>query len=149
MGYIHELRSLVGHRPIIMAGACALVLDRYNRLLLQRRSDNQLWGLPGGSMEPGESIEDTARREVFEETGLVLGDTTLLGVFSGPQQFYVYPNGDQIYDLCVAFVARDASGKLTSDEESVDLRYYAMDSLPQDVNPLDKPIIQKLIESLR
>ena len=149
MGYIHELRSLVGNRPIIMAGACALVLDRHNRLLLQRRSDNQLWGLPGGSMEPGESIEDTARREVFEETGLVLGDMTLLGVFSGPQQFYVYPNGDQIYDLCVAFVARDASGNLTSDEESVDLRYYAMNRLPVDINPLDKPIIQKLIESLR
>lgn len=148
MGYINELRALVGQRPIIMAGACALILDQRDRLLLQRRSDNHLWGLPGGSMEPGESIENTARREVLEETGLELGQMTLLGVFSGPQQFYVYPNGDQIYDLCVAFIARRAAGKLASDNESVDLGYFPLDQLPTDMNPLDKPIIQALIESL-
>ena len=100
-------------------------------------------------MEPGESIEDTARREVLEETGLELGEMILLGVFSGPQQFYVYPNGDQIYDLCVAYVARGASGKLASDEESMDLRYYPLDQLPAEMNLLDRPIIQALVASLK
>jgi hypothetical protein len=73
----------------------------------------------------------------------------LLGVFSGPQQFYVYPNGDQIYDLCVAYIARRAAGKLASDEESMDLGYFPLEQLPEDMNPLDKPIIQALIKSLR
>ncbi|GLX68191.1 hypothetical protein MU1_25360 [Paenibacillus glycanilyticus] len=59
MGYIMDLRAIVGSRPLIMTGACVL-LCRNERLLLQRRSDNGLWGLPGGSMEPGETLEEVA-----------------------------------------------------------------------------------------
>ena len=65
MSYIQELRLLVGHHPLIMAGAAVLIFDEQNRLLLQHRKDNQQWGLIGGSMEIGESLEETAKREVF------------------------------------------------------------------------------------
>ena len=64
MGYIQQLRELVGFRPIIMVGTGVLLLKE-KEVLLQRRRDNGLWGIPGGSLEPGESLEETARREIF------------------------------------------------------------------------------------
>jgi 8-oxo-dGTP pyrophosphatase MutT (NUDIX family) len=144
VGYIQELRELVGHRPIIMVGAAALILDPKGRLLLQRRADDGRWGLPGGSMEPGESIEETVRREVLEETGLKMGAIHLFGVFSGAAHFHIYPNGDQIYDLCVAFVTHEADGNLLHDHESLALRFFRLDTLPPDITPLDQPIISRL-----
>ena len=64
MGYIMDLRAVVGHRPLIMTCAGVLVLNEYNQLLLQKRADNGLWGYPGGSMELGESFEECAAREL-------------------------------------------------------------------------------------
>ena len=70
MGYIMDLRKEIGHRPLIMAGACVLILNEKNQLLLQKRADNGYWGYPGGALELGESFEECAKREVIEETGL-------------------------------------------------------------------------------
>ncbi|GIP49370.1 hypothetical protein J53TS2_29610 [Paenibacillus sp. J53TS2] len=67
MNYIRQIRELVGTHPIIMAGACVILIDGEGRLLLQQRTDNGLWGLPGGSMEPGEEMKEVAKRELFEE----------------------------------------------------------------------------------
>lgn len=83
MSYVHSLRALVGSRPLIIAGAAVLIIDKQNRLLLQHRKDNQQWGLIGGSMEVGELLEDTARREAYEETGLDLLKLEWFGLFSG------------------------------------------------------------------
>lgn len=69
-GYIMDLREVVGARPLILAGAGVIIVDNEGRILLQHRSDNGDWGIPGGSMELGESFEEAARREVLEETGL-------------------------------------------------------------------------------
>ena len=77
MDYIRYVREMVGHAPLIMVGAGVAVFDQEKRLLLQRRADTNTWALNGGFMELGESIEDTARREVFEETGLTLTNLEL------------------------------------------------------------------------
>ena len=82
MGYMEELRALVGHRRVILNGSVAVVRNGEGKILLQLRDDGR-WGLPGGLMELGESCEETARRETKEETGLDLGRLTLLGVWSG------------------------------------------------------------------
>jgi 8-oxo-dGTP pyrophosphatase MutT (NUDIX family) len=73
MSYVQELRALIGHRLLILAGATVIVRDAAGRVLMQRRSDNGQWGLPGGALEPGESLEETGRREVWEETGVRVG----------------------------------------------------------------------------
>src|SRR5215213_6141534 len=90
MPYVQELRAIVGQHPLILVAAGVLICNPAGELLLQRRSDDQLWGIPGGSMELGESAEETARREVWEETGLTVGELRLFGVFSGPEMRHVY-----------------------------------------------------------
>ena len=102
MDYILQLRQDIGHRPLVIVGAGFLVLDEQKRLVLLKRSDNQCWAFPGGSLEPGELVEDTARRETFEETNLEINEISLLGVFSGPELYYKYPNGDEVYNVIIA-----------------------------------------------
>ncbi len=148
MGYIHELRQLVGHRPIIMVGS-GVLLVREGQVLLQRRKDNRLWGIPGGSLEPGESLEEAAIRETYEEVGLVIDELTLFKVYSGKDQFYTYPNGDQIYDVCVAYLTRNFHGELLADaSEVLELAFFPIRELPADLNPLDRPVLMDLQHSI-
>src|SRR5699024_9078647 len=95
MGYVMNLRKLVGSRPLVIAGASVIVVDEEKRLLLQLRKDNHCWGLAGGSLEPGETLEDVAKRELQEETGLIANELTYFQTFSGNEFYYKYPNGDE------------------------------------------------------
>ena len=80
MGYIEDIRAVVGHRPSIWVGVAVLVLEGYYRILLQNQLTG-LWGMPGGFMELAKSTEETGRREVNKATGLVIGDFVLMGLF--------------------------------------------------------------------
>lgn len=141
-GYIMDLRKVVGTRPLIMTAAAVVIVDSDGQILLQRRSDNDCWGLPGGSMEPGESFEETARREVLEETGLMVGRLELLYVHSGKDAFYEFPNGDQIYGAAVVYTTTEFTGSLNRDQdETLDLRWFLPKSIPPNINPLDRPVI--------
>ncbi len=117
MGYVKDLRAILGHRPIILVAAGALILDGAGHVLLCRRADDGTWVFPGGYMEPGETTEEAARREVFEETGLTLGALGFFGVFSGPEMFARYPNGDEVYLVTIVYISREYSGRLQGDEE--------------------------------
>ncbi|MFD1676392.1 NUDIX hydrolase [Alicyclobacillus fodiniaquatilis] len=146
-GYIMDLRKEIGPRPIIMTGAGVIVVDEVGRILLQHRSDNECWGIPGGSMELGESFEETARREVLEETGLVVGDLHLFYLSSGRQNFYEYPNGDQIYLAGVVYTTTDYCGELRTDrDESLAVAWFHPEEMPARINPLDKPAIESYLE---
>ena len=69
MGYIFDIRKKLGHDPIILTGAGVILFNDKKEILLGRRADNGFWAYPAGSMELGESFEECARREVFEEIG--------------------------------------------------------------------------------
>ena len=141
-GYIMGLRQVVGSRPLIMPAAGVVIVNSDGQILLQHRTDNECWGIPGGAMELGESFEDTARREVREETGLEVGPLELLYVHSGADAFYEYPNGDQVYGAAVVFTTTEFSGTLRRDPaETLDLRWFLPDRIPTNINPLDKPIM--------
>ncbi len=73
-----------------MPGASAIVVDDQGRILMQRRSDNSRWALPGGVMDIGESTADTAVREVREETGLEVVPEYIVGVYSDPGHVFAY-----------------------------------------------------------
>ncbi|MBR0228178.1 MAG: NUDIX domain-containing protein [Clostridia bacterium] len=84
MGYIMELRKVVGHRTLIMPCAAVILEDGQGKILLQKRVDDGNWSYHGGAIETDESAEDAARREVREELNLELDELRLLGVYSGP-----------------------------------------------------------------
>lgn len=144
MDYIKEIRALVGTRPIILTGSCVLVQDEAGRILMNRRTDNGFWGLPGGVMELGESLEETARREVLEETGLRVGTMRLLDVFSGKELYYQYPHGDEVYNVTAAYVTNEYTGDMiTHNAESHELHFFALDELPSNIAPPIKPIVER------
>lgn len=149
MSYVQELRSLVGRRPLIIPGAAVLIVDEHNRLLLQHRKDNQQWGLIGGSMEVGESLEETAKREVFEETGLELEELEWFGLFSGQELIYECPNGDVVVNVVAVYTARRFAGKLKPDEEEAhEVCFFQWKELPKDLSPPDRPVIEQYLRSL-
>lgn len=96
MGYIMELRKLVGSRPLIMTGACVILINQNKEILLQLRNDKNCWRLAGGSMEIGETLVQVAKRELFEETGLIANKLKLFNVYSGENFYYKYPHGDEV-----------------------------------------------------
>lgn len=148
MSYIMDLRKIVGSRPLIMTGACVILLDKNNRILLQLRKDNNCWGLAGGSLEIGETLEEVAKRELYEETGLVAKKLKLFNVFSGKEFYYKYPNGDEVYNVIAAYVCTDFEGEIKMDENEVqDLRFFHLGELPTNISPPDMPIIQEYINT--
>ena len=136
MGYILDLRKLVGHRPLIQVGASVIVEDPQGRVLLQLRSDNHCWGYCGGSIEIDERVEDAAKRELWEETGLIAEELELFGVWSGPELHYVYPNGDEVSNVDIVFLCRHYSGTLKPQASEVEqLRFFRPDEIPENLSP--------------
>ena len=131
MGYVEELRKLIGKRTLIAPGVRAVIRDEAGALLLQLRRDFKIWGLPAGGMELGESVQDAVRREVFEETGLTVLRARPFGIYSNPRYAVTYPNGDRAQPFTVAFLVEEWTGTLTADgDESLDLQFFRIDSLP-------------------
>jgi len=146
MDYLLTLRQLVGHRPILMVGAAILVVDEEHRLLMLKRSDSGCWGLPGGATEPGEKVETAARRETFEETGLEVGELSLFNVFSGPELYYKYPNGDEVYNVTIVYLSREWDGDVTLNSEHTHWKWFAIDEIPEDISPPIKPVITAFVD---
>ena len=147
-GYILELRKIVGHRPLIQTGASVLVEDSEGRVLLQLRHDNHCWGYPGGSMEIDEELEDTARRELLEETGIVAEELELFGVFSGKALHYIYPNGDEVSNVDIVYLCKKYSGTLKCQEGEVDeLRFFAASEIPDNITEPERVALSKWVES--
>lgn len=144
--YIMDLRALVGHRPLLQVGASVIVEDQQGRVLLQLRSDNHCWGYAGGSVELDEEVEEAAKRELFEETGLIANKLKLFGVFSGKDTHYIYPNGDEVSNVDIVYICKDFSGTLKCQEDEVEeLRFFHTDEIPEN---LSKPIRKALFQWL-
>ncbi|ANU24098.1 NUDIX hydrolase [Planococcus donghaensis] len=148
MGYVEELRNIVGHRPLILVGAVVVLVDPNGRLLLEERKFPEgLWGLPGGLMELGESTEDTAKREVLEETGISVEELKLINVYSGPSQFVVAKNGDEYYVVTTAYYSDMYSGELTVDqEESISFKFFSPEELPDRLVGSHRRVIKEFLK---
>ncbi|WP_181350399.1 NUDIX hydrolase [Thalassobacillus sp. CUG 92003] len=143
MGYVEDLRKIVGTRPLILVGAVVVMVDGIGSILLQERTyPKGKWGLPGGLMELGESAEATAKREVWEETGLKISDLTLINVYSGPNHYTVAENGDEFYSVTVAYMTTQITGKMAVDpSESIRCAYVHPNNLPANLVQSHRTVI--------
>jgi 8-oxo-dGTP pyrophosphatase MutT (NUDIX family) len=117
---------------VIRPGTCAAVFNGRGEILLQKRADNGFWSMPGGAIDPGESVEQGALREVWEETGLQVRVVRLVGVYSDPRNYMVthYPGGDIVHNVSLCFVCERVAGTLQLSDESTDIGYFPVEALP-------------------
>lgn len=152
MGYIMDLRKELKDekKALIMPAAGVLIFNNKGEVLLQQRTDNKKWGIPGGSMELGESFEETARREVFEEVNLKVNKLEIFNIYSGEDLHYIYPNGHEVYIAsCMYICKNDYTGELKLDPvETKDAKFYSLSTLPEvkELNIPDRVVIRDLIE---
>ena len=145
MSYIENLRKYVGHEPILTAGVGLFVINEDNKVLMELRTDYNTWGFPGGSMELGESFEDTARRELKEETNLEIDELKLKKIISGKETFREYPNGDKLYDVTAIFVVKKYHGNLKiNDKESKKLEWFPINKIPENITEFTKKYIDNI-----
>jgi 8-oxo-dGTP pyrophosphatase MutT (NUDIX family) len=124
---------------LIRPGVSAVILGR-DGVLLQQRDDNRLWGLPGGAVDPGESVAQAIVREVREETGLEVEPIRVIGIYSAPEhhQIVTYPDGNVIHYVSTAFECRIVGGTLACGDESLALAWYHPERLPEDLLPMSR-----------
>lgn len=117
----------IGQEGELRIGSCAVIFDdRREKVLMTKRADNGLWCLPGGKMEPGESIEECCRREVFEETGLDVELKRLIAVYSNRDQLVVYKDGARVQFVIMSFEARISGGMLGLSNETTDAGFFSL-----------------------
>jgi 8-oxo-dGTP diphosphatase len=131
MNYLAALRRQVGHTLIPLVYGTVLAADGGGRILFQRRSDFDVWGLPGGVIEPGESPAACARREAREETGYLLSPIRLTAVLSSPRHAILYPNGDRVQQITFFFRSSIEGGSPRVDGiESSALAFFPPEGFP-------------------
>lgn len=144
MDYVKYIREMVGHSEIIISCAGCIVLNEAGEILLQKRRDSGKWGFLGGVAELGESLEETAVREAFEESGLRIVIDSLFGVYS--KYFSEYPNGDKAQPVLTMFIAHVESGEIIKqNSETAELKYFPPDKAPVLFNEQHRDILADFI----
>jgi ADP-ribose pyrophosphatase YjhB (NUDIX family) len=132
----------------IVAAASAVVVNDEGKILLQRRKDNDLWSLPGGAMELGESIAQTIVREVQEESGLRVELVRLVGIYTDPRHLIAYSNGEVRQQFSICFACRVIGGELRRSDESTEIGFFAPEELKDlSIQPSIRLRLQHYLEN--
>ena len=139
--YVKKVRQVIPKDKIMLVSCCAVIANDEGKILLQKRSDNLLWGLPGGLKELDETLIECAKREVLEETNLDVEIVDFIGVYINPSMSWF---GDDVAEvISFGFEARVTGGELRiNDSESLEFGYFDLDNLPQ-IHALDNELIIK------
>lgn len=130
MSYVKNIRKKIGHDPLILIGS-NVIIEKNGKILLQQRANGN-WGLPGGLMEFGETLEYTAEREVFEETNLEVSNLKLINLYSGKDYVFTLDNKDQINVVTAVYYTNQFTGQMNGDsDETLDLKFMDPNNLPE------------------
>jgi 8-oxo-dGTP pyrophosphatase MutT (NUDIX family) len=144
--YYHEANSPKPNS--IVPAASAVVMDDQNRILLQKRRDNNLWSLPGGGMEIGESIEETIIREVKEETGYDVEVLKCIGIYTDPKHVIEYSDGEIRQQFSICFACQIIGGSMEVSSESKEVEFISLDHLGKlEMHPAQRVRINDYLES--
>ena len=116
----------IGKQGKIRLGCTAAIFDTQGRILLTKRSDNGQWCLPGGAMDPGETVAETCEREVLEEAGLRVRVKRLVGIYSHSDQLVVYPDGNKVQVVALHFEVEVIGGVAGLSNEVSDFGYFTL-----------------------
>jgi len=134
--YMRELRAKVGTGLLVVPSVSIVLHDERERVLLARHATGGIWAFPGGAVEPLETPANAAVREMWEETGLVVEPTRIVGVYGGPEFVVRYDNGDETSYLITVLEARRVAGEPCPDgEEVLEMRYVARDEVDALATP--------------
>ncbi|MBE6150792.1 MAG: NUDIX domain-containing protein [Firmicutes bacterium] len=139
------LDDRISHIPFIQTGAAIIIRNEKGQILLQERTDRNKWGLPGGCQDLGEDLRNTAVREAYEETGIIINpnEIELIDTLSGSSRKNSYPNGDIVYNntsLYLADVSMIDESNLKGDSETKKLRFFDLNEVPE--NLMDRDLIK-------
>lgn len=120
----------LGKEGQLRVGCSAVIFDeRREKVLLTQRADNGRWCLPGGHMESGESASEACEREVWEETGLTVRATRLLGVYSNPDQLVIYKDGNKAFFVVLNFEVEVLDGTIGLSDETTDFGWFSLEEM--------------------
>ncbi|WML43878.1 NUDIX domain-containing protein [Neobacillus sp. PS3-40] len=139
--YYKKLREKVGSELIFMPGVAGIIRNELGEILLMNKGNGEKWSLPAGAIEIGEAPAQAVVREVWEETGLYVIPSKLIGVFGGKEFRYQYPNGHRVEYNVFMFDCDIQSGELSPvDNETVELQYFNPINMPELALPYPKSL---------
>jgi len=130
VGALENIRQKIGSDKLMLPSTACIIVNENGEVLMQERSDTHKWGVPGGILDPDETVLEGMKREVLEETGLTVHNPKLFGICSGPKYDVTYPNGDRCLFTRIVFLTTEYSGELKENEESLQQKFFALDDLP-------------------
>ncbi len=120
----------IGKTARLSVGCSVIIFDADGqKVLLTRRTDNGQWCLPGGRLDPGESVEECIIRETLEETGLHIRVIRLLGVYSNPHMIAVYADGNRWQVIAISFLAEVVGGEPRLSDETTGIGYFSLEEM--------------------
>ena len=143
--YIKQIRKLIGHEPMLIPHAVVILFNEENKVLFEVRADDGYLDFPGGSVDMAEEVIETAKRELYEETGLTADELTLFDVYSGPITKYTYFNKDVIYGVDTFYVCKKYHGELKPQKEEVkELVFLDINEVNGKLSPRNKKVIEDI-----
>lgn len=143
--YIKHIRKLIGHEPMLIPHAVVILFNEENKVLFEVRADDGYLDFPGGSVDMAEEVIETAKRELYEEAGLIADELELFDVYSGPITKYTYFNKDVIYGVDTFYVCRKYHGELNPQKEEVkELVFLDVNSVNGKLSPRNKKVIEDI-----
>jgi 8-oxo-dGTP pyrophosphatase MutT (NUDIX family) len=131
--YTNRIRAGIGHGLLLTPGVVVVLHDPEGRLLFVRSATSGMWGLPAGSIEPGESPKAAAMRELMEESGVHCADLALVAALGGGGFRHTYANGDEVEYAIFVFAGRGPEGLPPAPrdlEEVSEAAFFSRDHAP-------------------